>query len=234
MTFDQILMSEDTKQADGELFDTEAPESSSDAASTTDEDQEDPESSESEESEEILDLDDKSSAEVQKQKQVDAWAKKIESGEAALEDLPKHQKWLKKPLEKLLEKSSKDKKISEEYDIDALLEQKLQQKEDDKEFKALRGDLNDAKLSQKQRIELKTEYEDLRSSGLSKAKALQKALRIVGLELETSDRRSKMTAPKAAPQVGDDVTDENFRSTMSEKERVKRLIELSDGNMTPN
>lgn len=224
-------MSEDRKQVDGELFDTKDPESGSDAASTTKEDEE---TSKGEESEEALDLDEgTASKEEQKQKQVDTWVKKIESGDASLDDLKKHQAWLKPLLEEKLNKTAEADSKAEELDVEAIVDKKIAEKEDLREFKSIKADLNSTKLSGKQKAELEAEFKDLRSMGFNRVQALEKAMKIAGVKTEVpSSRRSKMTPPRPSAysgsgEIGKD-TPYSELADVSEEKRLKHLKELSD------
>jgi hypothetical protein len=127
-------------------------------------------------------------------------------------------------LSKRLKKFKKAEEVAEEYDIDAIVEEKLSQREDEKAFKSLREDLNETKLTQKQKAEIQEEYTDLRKSGLGKTKALMKALKIAGIKLN-ADTRAKYMKPLKGGKVKADT--ENVRD-LPGKERLKRLIQASE------
>jgi hypothetical protein len=223
-------MSEERKQADGELFDTETPESSSDAASTTEGAEE---ASGGEESNEALDLDEgTASKEEQKQKQVDAWAKKIDAGKASLDDLSKHQQWLKPLLEEKLQVTAKANAKAEELDVEAIVERKIAEKESNSTFISLKADLNSMKLSGKQKAEVKREFNDFLTLGVSKEIALEKAVKIAGIKLEVkSSRRDKMVLPTPDTYngAGDISSDANYGdlANVPEAKRLEHLKKLS-------
>ncbi len=220
-------MSDKGQQGDGEqLFATD--DSDAVAGESTTEDQ----NTESE-GEEIKELDlqeakkDLSKAEIERQKQVDVWTKRVQNGEAALESLPSNLQWLKPLVEKRLNVQATV------PDIEKLVEQKLAEKEDKAKFTSLKETLKYAKLTASQRMELETEYKDFRSDGLSQAKSLEKAMRIAGVEFQREtapeELHQAMRLPKSGQKVrgnSDDVLDnpEAYKK-LPEAERLKKLEE---------
>lgn len=223
-------MSDDTTQDDTELFDSETPESGADPASTSDDSEEE---SDTEETEESLDLEDeKPSAKAQKQKQVDTWMRKIERGEASVDDLKKSQQWLKPLLEGKLNAKAKANAKAKELDVDAIIEEKLAAKEDDKQFASLKADLNKVKLSADQKAEIKSEYKDLIAMGASRATALEKSIKYAKIDLQpSSSRKAKMKLPKPggykAGGIDPDMSYSEMYENVSEEKRIAHLNALT-------
>jgi hypothetical protein len=192
-------MSEQDVHSDGEqLFDTDTDDAATDAAQDTDDTEE---SGDSEgEQEEALDLEieeesKKTKAEDAKQKQVDAWQRKLDSGSAKLEDLPKNLQWLKAHLQD----PSVVKERLAEVDLDAVVERKLAEKEENRKFIELKSQLGDMGLTNAQKRELEAEFRDLASNGVPKAKALKTACKLAGVDLEgkvAENLKQKMALPK--------------------------------------
>jgi len=223
-------MSNEDKDQGSELFDTDSEESSL-TSETTDEEEEDQgetessEDSESEGSEETLDLEGKTSAEEEREKQISAWEKKIKSGKATVDSLPKHQKWLKPHLEKRL--GSAPAKVNEK-DLDQLLDEKIALREQEQKFQELKDSINQTALSGAQKADLESEYKDLREMGIDKATALEKALKIAKIEV-ASNRRGDMIPPRPSTVSNrNDVNEDNWREKLSEQERLAKLIEKTD------
>lgn len=227
----------EAKQDSGELFDTASPEEGSPDVSTSEESKDSPEEakpeeSKEEESKETLDLDEKKSTssirEEAKQKQINAWFKKIVTGEKTLEDLPEHQKWLTPHLEeRLLSKETKE-ATKKDLDVSELVREELSKQKDEDAFKDLKASLNEMKLTSAQKAELSEEFKDLRSDGLSKAKALQKAIKMVGIK-DIPDRRTAMYPPKPSTiSVKEDVHDDNWREQLPFDKRIEKLNHMTD------
>ena len=174
----------------------------------------------------------KSSPSAIKQKQLDAWLGKILSGEAAIDDLPPSQKWLKLPLLKelkLLEAGSTIEQVVEQK-----VTERLKAQDDARSFAELKAKISVMDLSKSQRAELVAEFKDLASTGISKAKALQKAIKIAGIsidyaEMQTEELRRAMSIPKGgqAPREFDSNDPENvLKKFKTSEERIKYWNDL--------
>lgn len=131
-------------------------------------------------------------AEQSKNHQIDVWTERIVSGEASIDDLPKNLAWLKKPIQNRLEI------LKEQANLDTLIEKAVEKKLSEKEqkvktdqveaqFQSMTEKLESADLSDEKRKVLLQEYRDLRSSGLNKAIALEKALKIAQVSIAEGD-----------------------------------------------
>lgn len=235
-------MSDEEKQDDGELFDTDLPDTPADDASPTEEGDEKPKEGDtpkSEKSEETLDLEVPKPKEKEKtakdgkknrQKQVEVWQDRVESGKVKLEDVPK--KWLREAVEANLE----DKGFIEndEADLDVLVERKIAEREELLSFDALKKELNSAELTKDQKSEVEATFKDLVRDGLSKFKALNVAMKVAGLEeidiANLRAQKARMKLPKSGnfKDGTEDITEDNWRKKLSFEERRKKLIELAD------
>lgn len=217
-----------TSEQEDNLFDTEDSDASADGESNSSEQESDSDTEEIKETDELDLEEDKnvnlSKSEKERQKQIDVWHRRVTSGEVELNDLPKDLKWLKPHI---LERLDAEKKTP---DIERLVEQKFAEKEDKAKFVSLKETLKHAKLTKAQQKDLQNEFKDLRKDGLQPSKALMKAMRIVGVELETApdELRKAMKLPPSGGRVTDTpkVLDPNAFSTVPEKERIKELERL--------
>lgn len=239
-------MSKDSKQDDGELFDTETPEGDLDAESNTDDDQKDQEddskseSEKGEEKEEKLDLDDeggdktekdskKSVAEENRQKQISVWEDKIDSGEKDISEAPK---WIQKKL------NLKEKEEEVAVDLDAIVDKKLAEKQEKRDFKSLKDQLEAMPLTIAQKKELNAEFADLKG-GMPKSKALATAIKIAGIDMEQKDkRRADMAVGKAgnyskptAGKVEKGTPYSEVRKNLPEKDRMAYLKKMTQDPM---
>lgn len=223
-------MSDKGSQGDSEqLFDTKDPDTSADAESTT--------TGQETESvgEEIKELDletdvkkNLSKAEVERQKQVDVWYSRIASGEATLDQVPADQKWLKPLITSRLDA------VSKTPDIERLVEQKLAERDDRAKFASLKETLKHTKLTALQRKELEAEYKDFRGDGVRPSKALEKAMRIVGVEFDRETAPEELrqamrlhpTGQRLRTDSSDALTDPESFKKLPETERLKKLEEL--------
>ena len=188
-------MDDRTTHDDGEqLFDTEIDDGDATPANDTDESEE---TFESEQEQDDLDLDEgqvkASKAEETKQKQVAAWKRKIESGDATIDDLPTNLGWLKGDVEKALEV----KKAVAEADIKSLLREEIKAEKETIKFQELQDDLNSA-LNADQKVKVSDAYKRLRSKGLSKLDSVEMAMEVAGVnldEMSVDARRSRMAIP---------------------------------------
>ncbi len=183
-------MSEDANQEDGEqLFaDTAESESNPDEASTT----EATESELGEESQELTLEDPKgeepkskaSIAEENKQKQLAAWEKKINDGDAVVEDAPK---WIQK-------------QIAPPVDVQAVVKEQLELERQAQKFTELKDNLTVARLPKAEQAALQEEFKKYRDLGLPMYDALETAVKVSGVKLPTQQaldaKRKSMSLPK--------------------------------------
>jgi len=166
---------------------------------------------------------------VYKQKQIDAWLGKILNKEATVDDLPVNLKWLKTPLLKEL------KALEVAPDIEAIVEKKIREKEDAMQFEQMKASLQSVELSKDKKAELSAEFKDLISAGVEKTKALNAAMKIAGIKLQTDDRedlRSAMSIPKGGgtPKDLDENDPKNILKTYkTSKERIEHWERIRKG-----
>lgn len=233
-------MAEDQSHDDDEL-NIDADEKGSSDASTTDKDEDvdsdqqknDDSSKDGEENKESLNLEEEKTASTvaaqKRQEQENAWFGKIVSGQKTLDDLPKHQQWLKPELEKRLNAHNKAQEVVKEYDIDAIVEQKLNEKEDRQTFKTMETVLSEMSLTSQQVASLKAEFKDFRQAGLSLSKSLEKAIKVVGINVDTDIRRKYMAPPKAGNrEQRESSSDPRIKYQKGDPRRVKVLNELAE------
>jgi len=199
------MSDEKTQEAvDLDIGGSDAPDAPADGASTTNEQETD---STGEESKETLDLDlsvdspDKASE--QRALQAKAWAKKVMAGDATMDELPAQVQWLKKDIEGILGATKKSPAIED------IVEQKLAEREDKRKFDTLQGTLKDARLSKAQISDIKAEFKEFRTLGMLPAKALEKAMKITGIDLD-AQKTARLKNSMRLPQTG--------RSTVSSKD----------------
>jgi len=212
-------MSEKIDQEAGELFATSEPEekesnSNPDANQDTDNGEGD-----------NLDLDieekNTKTAEEQKQKQIKTWLKRVESGEAKIDDIP--EKWLQNEVKE---------RYQPPVDYDKIVEEKLQAKEVEKNFEALKNELDKvkSKLSGEQKKEIEDTFKDLRKDGVIKDKALKLAMKAAGAIPKKEDpRRQAMRVPMPGNygEINEDklqaLSDPDAYKKLSPKERIELL-----------
>jgi len=166
-----------------------------------------------------------------KQAQLDGVYKKVKLGETSLDNLNKRQEWMKPYLEARLEAESQKEKKSKELDLDALLDEKLAAKEAEQRFQEMKSSLNNSDLTANQKAEISAEYKELRADGVSKDKALAKALKIAGVKAPTG--KSALIPPRpntVGTSPDEDVTDENFREKLpaNDPRRIEYLEMMTD------
>lgn len=177
-------MSNQDKQSTSELFESPATDGTSDDAVLNPEDNE-----KADESSATIELDgdskqdsDKSEkAEVMKTKQVEAWTSKVLAGKASLEELTGNQAWLKPLVESQLNKVSASAPV-----IEKLVEKKFSEREEVAKFETLRNQLNEISTTKTQKQVVEAEFKDFIAAGLPKHKALEKAMKIAGVDQNTT------------------------------------------------
>ena len=218
-------MSELNEQENAEqLFDSESSESATDAAKDTTINEE---IDGGEQEQEPL-VEGKTSAEANREAQIKAWQRKVDANEVTVDTLPDNVKWIAKYIDPVVAQPKP------EVDVDALIEAKLAAKEEESKFSTLKTSLSDVKMSSEQRKELQVEFDDLRSSGLSKAKSLEKAIRLAGInpsEAATDQLRSKMALPRDGARVSTPVPlsgkpYDEARQGLTPEQRVEHLEAL--------
>jgi len=118
--------------------------------------------------------------EILKAKQVEAWATKVLAGKASLDDLSGDLAWLKPEVSKQLDKLSTSAPV-----LEKLVEKKIAEKEEANQFKSLKGELDSLGLSANQKQLIQAEFKDFLEAGLPQLKALQKAMKVAGINSES-------------------------------------------------
>ena len=119
----------DPNHADTELFETtDLSEGGNDTVSTTDD---------AEETTVVVEENKKDDADARKQKQVNVWKFRVETGEANLDDAPA---WVAREIE------SQKKAKKQDVDIEELVEKKVRKLNSENEFKALKKELKSYKM----------------------------------------------------------------------------------------
>lgn len=158
------------------------PDTNADGTSTSD--------TNAEESQDELAIDKaQSEAEVQRQKQIDTWADRIEKGEVQLEDLPSNLHWLKPYIESKL---NPKKQITQD-DIERMFEEREMKKEFQREL----SDLKSMSLSADQKQLLNAKFDSLLKGGLNELTALRTAKEIANIS--DSSVEAKREAMKMPP-----------------------------------
>lgn len=229
-------MTDDTNQKDTEqLFASEPSEgdkkavaSNSRKAESKPEHVQDYEQPEAEESKEPFRLDDEveerrlSPQEIQMQKQIDVWVDKIVSGERGIDELPRNQEWMIPHIEERINQAAKAPEIED------IVERKLQQREEARQFDQMKNDLERTPLSRTQKEDLQQQYQDLRQSGLTQAKALKIAMQLAGVD-PAAHQRDEMRKRMALPRSGftdreeptGEISDVGELSKLSEDKRLE-------------
>jgi len=168
------------------------------------------------------DGDPKTPAEEAKERQKEAWLKKIKSGDKTLDDMPENLGWLRKEIEPEL----KAKKEVNENELGKRVKQALKEERETEDLELLVEDLEQNTDSEKV-AQVKEEYESLRAEGVSALTALKTARRLVGLvdsKTVISERRKKgMLLP---PQGG------KKRETV-DKEKMTEIEKRLSGGLPP-
>ena len=196
----------ETHEEGEQLFDTYQTDDYTTPATDTEEEEE---TSETEQEQDDLDLGEEqgttSKAEEKKQKQVRAWQRKIEDGEATLEDLPPNLGWLKGDLKKALGVKPE----VDTADIKALLREEIKLEKEAVRFSDLQDELN-TNLDSEQKARVANAYERLRAKKLPKLDSLELALEVAGIDLDkmgVDAKRSRMKIPspgrKSNPTIAD-------------------------------
>lgn len=154
----------------------------------------------------------KSQGETPQQKaarlQQEAWTKKVLTGKAQLEDVPN---WLHGKVKAAVDVAVN---TTPQSDMDAIIEQKLAQKLEDKEFMALKDRLKGIAMSKQQAEILKTKFSEFKKLG--NLSALQNAIAFAQINLDQVDNslKNSMGLPKA--------------SNVAPKESVAKKIAMND------
>ena len=195
-------MFEDKNTSDGELFAASTDASATSDASTSDL---------AEESKEANELDvqpAKLTSEQVKQKTIAAWREKIDSGQATVDDLPESQQWVRKFL-KATPKPMVDTAKLEEL-ASSIVDKKMAEKEDERNFNLLKDKLNSIKLGEGAKKRVLAEYQELRTAGLTKGTSLSKAMAIAGIKEKDIGNEAlfdSMKLPKPGYEAAPDESD---------------------------
>jgi hypothetical protein len=217
-------MSDDTDTDVTDLFGSDDSEQNADSNSTEDtapEEASNGEGSESESQQELA----TAKGELNRQKQIDVWTARVKSGEADINALPKDLQWLKAPISKRLDSEKAP-------DIEKVIERKLQEKEEAKQYDTLKSQMQKMKLGKTQKDIISAEFKDLLSSGLPRHKALEKALKIADVDIDNADKeiaRGRMRLPTGGRlEVEVPFEDGNLKS-MPEKKRLELYRQMERG-----
>lgn len=217
------------------IFDSEPSEEPAGSAKDTDTGTETTETKKDEPKQEIADLDltDKkgtpTAAEIERQKQIDTWTRRVIRGEVGLDDLPLNLQWLKGPIQDNLDA------MDRAPDIGAEVARQLEAERDRHEFQRLKEQLKIVKLSVNQRAVIESEYNELRSLGSPKSAALDKAMKIAKVDFEsfrTEELKKRMAIPETgkAPDTPD-YSMENWRN-MPESKRLEYYEKIRKKEIT--
>lgn len=171
----------------------------------------------------------KSTAVLNKEKQIESWANRYYNGDVTLEEVPK---WIQKEIE--IAESSKE-------SVDETIERKLEEKESDKRFISMQQKLNKRGLKKSEVDAITSEYTENRKYGMPKDVAFLKALKLAGVTLDAkqddnSDKSEKRKAMQL-PQQGKGVKESSFneakpysevREQLSQEDRIAALTKLRD------
>jgi|TARA_Y100000310_G_scaffold157840_2_gene157288 hypothetical protein len=227
-------MAEDQAHEEEGIFNSQPTEKGSPTVSNTEENYSDQQKIESEgvskdeENKGQLSLDEDKEAERERKRaeQVNSFFKKIVSGKMSINDLPRHQQWLRPMIEERLVEQAEKEKVSKELDLDALVEAKLAEKEDERDFVNLKATLNSMRLTEKQTAEIEAEFRDLRKLGVPRTKSLQKAMQLAGVKDE-NPRYQNMAIPHAGGAVSTNDSGD-WRKNLNREERLKKLRSLTE------
>lgn len=187
----------------------------------------------SEENNASLDLQEISSKEEAKQKQIDAFYRKVKTGDLSLDEIPSRQEWMKPFIEARLDSESVKETKKKELDVSDIVQEALQAERAEGRFQDQFDSLKAMDLTANQMATINAEFKDLRSGGMSKDKALDTARRLAGVEV-TSNRRTAMTPPNPNTvnvNSDDEVTIDNFREKL--KPGDPRRIEFLEAATDP-
>lgn len=166
-------MDEQENTAEDELF------TATEGDEVADTEQSDTEQSDEQE-QDTLNLEDsevtqeKGKAESARDKLANDWAKKIKGEVKSLSDIPKDQSWLVPLVEAKLG-------VKAESPTDAV-RQVLAEERAEEKFNMVKADIEDMGLDREKRVALEGEYKALRSDGLTKLKALEVAMKMLGID----------------------------------------------------
>ena len=110
---------------------------------------------------------------------------------------------MKKAVENKLRVSQKQPEVAD------LVSKEISKREDDALFAKVKSSLSDMELSKEQKKQLQNELDDLMEFGASKGIALQKALKIVGVQPRDNESIARKKQAAAIPQVGSYQTKED-------------------------
>jgi hypothetical protein len=191
-------MSNQNKQDSSDIFDAQDTDGTADDAVLPPEDNEGADNSSN-----SIELDGESKQdtakpgkEVQEAKQVEAWTAKVLAGKASLDDLSGDLSWLKPKVESNLDKLSSSAPV-----LEKLVEKKFAEKEETQKFNTLRSQLNEVNTTKTQRQIIEAEFKDFKSAGLPQSKALEKAMKIAGVDPSSESAelfKSAARMPKAS------------------------------------
>lgn len=169
----------------------------------------------------------------QKKLQVDAWVRKIESGEASMDSLGKEHQWLKPHIEEKLNSKDLDSIVTQRVKDELEARDRLQFEVWSKgEKKKLLEQAKGMELDAIEKKELQAKYQSLQDKGLEDLSAFEEAIQYVEL-LRKSDNATRETLRKemSIPPIQTKKTDGelefdntiDFSKKGTSKDRVKAL-----------
>lgn len=216
---------DDVKHAEDELFDstaeeetdTEGDDGSTNSASTT--------SQEDEESDLVLEDPKEQAA----QQFAEAWAKKVQSGDATLEELKEKQPWLVPKVNALLN-SKKEPSIDNEA-LKKLLKEEAEklrrEMREEAQFDSIRRSVNNLGLPKSKRDAVSKKYTQLREKGLSKVDAIELTIETLNIDLEDSSRSKFPSVKTGSSSRNSD--DNDFDPNALDEEKRLALIKKKRG-----
>jgi hypothetical protein len=171
-------------------------------------------------------------------KQVNVWAERIEKGEASFDSIPEDQEWLKSLVEDEVKERAK------RSDIDSIVRQRLEEerkaearKAQSQKYEALKKDLQTADLTDSDKQLIAAKYDSLKAKGLSNADALEEALDVYKVisksgEDALSQMKEDMQIPLYTAPVEDKEPEygtEDFFQKGDAQDRVERMEQIAMG-----
>ena len=160
----------------------------------------------------------KESAEVIRAKTITSFQARLDSGEITLDQIP--HAWIRKEMR--LPESKVDQNEIEKI-INKKLAEKLALQEDEQKFNQLNAQINSLNLSSVQVKELQAEYNDLRANGVKKSTALEKAIKMIGVESPEIRKMQEARQNAFIPTGGNVKTSKANTEPWNDPDPAKRL-----------